>query len=267
MALFDRQIAVDIETSAGAVKIHGDSHVKFAIRNAIGDAISGDVTISNLARETMERIEEAGGKITVMAGYGEDLKQAATGDILRVEHERHGLDRLTKIAIGPVQEDPEVGISNVSRAGEAPVRDLAAQAIADLGLAEGDMTALDGLTVTDFSYAGRSRRMLEQLLRPRKIEFYEEDGAMHFSRELNRGPAARNYAVNANTGMIGTPALTDKGARVKIMLNAAIKLGDMIDLNSELISGEFKVIGLLHNADNRYDEFATEIDMARPEEA
>ena len=83
-------------------------------------------------------------------------------------------------------------------------------------------------------------------------------------------PNKMNYKkvllVNKYTGMIGIPAPTVAGCRVKILLNTSVRCGNMIDLVSERIpsiNGKYFIISIEHQGEVRGKNWYTTLDCAR----
>ena len=66
--------------------------------------------------------------------------------------------------------------------------------------------------------------------------------------------------VSKNTGMIGIPKADNNGIRVDVLLNPHLKLGQTINLKSELIpslNGPYWIYGLTHSGSLRDNEYVT----------
>ena len=61
-------------------------------------------------------------------------------------------------------------------------------------------------------------------------------------------------------GLIGSPTATETGARGKMLLNTDLRLDQLVDIRSELLSGMFRISSIVHRGDTWSGEFVTEIE-------
>ena len=103
---------------------------------------AGNVTIHNLNRDHERDIHERGRKITVAAGYGEALGLLFDGIVLRVDREREGLSRKTKIALGGQSLSADRGVTNRSYSGPVKLRQVVRDLASDLKMTTGPLDAI-----------------------------------------------------------------------------------------------------------------------------
>ena len=276
---FLRKVRVTVGDDEQAVVIE-DLYLRFRIkREATATPAEGEIDIFNLNESNETRIRERAVRVLLEAGYeGGTLETIFDGAVRRVERQRVDLDRITRIHVGGKTSRAETAVSERrsifmrTYEGTVSVRDIIRDAVEHLGLELGDMSLIpEDAVETDFRYNGSTQLMMRERLRPRGIEWYEEDGVIRFSRYRRTGDD-RTVTISERTGMIGTPAVTDDGIRVSTLLDARIRLdtrfrvessvlddaasGDAINERAgELRGGTWKVVRLEHAGDNRLGEF------------
>ena len=277
--IYDRTIRILI---GGQIEIE-NLVMHFEIKKeATGTPNEGNLTIYNLNESTETRIREINRSIQIDAGYGTNIGTIFNGDIRRVERDRTGLNRLTKVALGGHVQTLTDSIFNKSYSGQTPVRLVVRDALLTFGLLIGDLTVIpETETVEDFVWSARTSDCLDRLLLPLDIRWFESDGIVKLSKV---GTVVDNRAVvlNERTGMIGTPSATDKGIKVVSALNPAIDVGTLLQIQSDSIlaaasgdaesaraaevNGIYKTFQLVHRGDNWDGEFVSEMQASPVDE-
>ena len=219
------------------------------------------------------RIRERGRQVLLEAGYGDTIERIFDGRVRRVERQREGLDRITRIHVGgSVAVETTRSVFVRSYEGSVSVRDLVRDGVEELGLTLGpiDLVPADAVEV-DFRYNGPTRIMLTERLRPLGLEWYEDDGGVvRISRiEKTADDRPDGVVISEETGMIGTPTVTDDGLRVRSVLDARLRLDTRVRVESvvaEVSDRSWKVIDVEHAGDNRGGEYVTAVEL-RPLEA
>lgn len=233
-------------------------YIKIEIKKVIsGKPNEGSVKIYNLADSTETQIKEKGVRIRVFAGHDNRPILLHDGDIRRVERDRSGVNRITTIILGGNTIKLAQAIFNQSYAGQVSVKQIVTDAIPTFNIESSDIDQIpDNAFLNDFSFTGKTGDLLDKILNPIKVQWFENDNLISFSAEKN---ALDDVVVlNKNTGLVGSPSITDKGIKFKAVLNGRITLNNRIKIESILVNGTYKVIQLLHIGDNRDGDFVTE---------
>ena len=61
-------------------------------------------------------------------------------------------------------------------------------------------------------------------------------------------------------GLIGSPSVTETGARAKMLLNTDLHLKQLVEIKSELLSGRYTISSITHRGDTWSGEFVTDIE-------
>ena len=97
---------------------------------------------------------------------------------------------------------------------------------------------------------GDSREILNRVARNNQADWSIQDGNLIFlpkDKVLN----AEAVLLSQETGMIGSPEQTDDGLELSCLLNPALQIGGLVEVQSiiEHFNGEYKIIKLAHSGD------------------
>lgn len=275
MRQYKRNIRVIIgEDDGEAVEIEG-LFIRFEInKEADSKPNEGTIRIYNLNESTETQIRQRGVRVRLLAGYDGDFALVFDGDIRKVEKERHGVDRISVITIG----GNVFRLTNAefirSYEGAVSLKTIVSDALPSFNLAQGAVDMLpDNVFLHDFAWSGRTYDLLDRVLRPQGIQWYETDGEINFS--VN-GATQDDliYVINADTGMIGSPTIADNGLRVQTLLNPRLRITGRVRIESLVIDdaaaqndvsarageyqGIYKITKILHTGDNRAGHYFSE---------
>ena len=98
--------------------------------------------------------------------------------------------------------------------------------------------------------------------------WFEDNGKIRINRPRPAGGGAELQAdaptivLSPESGLIDRPIETDEGAEANMLLNPAVVIGCRIDLESDSLSGSWKVVALKHTGDNwRGGPFRTWVEL------
>ena len=111
--------------------------------------------------------------------------------------------------------------------------------------------------IGNFSYSGSALKQIELLAAMGQVNAYVDDGTLvvKSAGEMLRGKLTQ---MSASTGMIGIPEFTERGCRVKFLVDNKTTLGGGIQLTSELyptINGLYIIYQLAFIITNRLVPF------------
>ena len=235
----------------------------------------GTLDIFNLNPEHESRILERGRELKLEAGYSETLAIVFQGSVQQATAARVGLARRVRIKLGDhVQRKNVTGaIFSGSYGGAQPVREIARDIVAAMSTPEMELALgpLDNIpadaTVTDFYWGAQSAAAaLSALLKAVNCTWYEADGLVRINRVGRLQSDMPTLRISQETGLIGSPTRTDEGAECRMFLNPAVQVGACLVLESESLQGDWKIVGLEHNADNwqssKFETFCELRDLA-----
>lgn len=226
-------------------------------KNISGKPNEGFVSIYNLSDATENQIREKGIRIRVLAGHDNKPVLLHDGDIRRVERDRQGVDRITTIILGGNTIKLSQAFFNKSYSGQRTVRSVVEDSISSFGIEATDLDQIpDDAFLYDFSFTGKTGVLLDKILNPVGVQWFESDSFIKFS---STGQALETVVLlNKGSGLVGSASVTDKGVKFKSVLNGRITLNNRIQIESILVNGVYKVVQILHKGDNREGEFVTE---------
>ena len=257
MRLYKRALQIIVGADDGtAVTIEG-LYITFEIKKTLSSTPNeGIVRIYNLSDSTETIIKDTGTRIRVKGGYQGEYDLLFDGDIRKVERDRQQQDRITTITLGGNVFAITDAIANVSYDGPVTVLKVIQDTISSFALSTAGLELIQDSMLNDFSFTGRTADLYDQILKPIDIEWYENDGFIQFSEV---GNSTETVAVlNSSSGLIGSPSVTDDGVKAISLLNANIRPGGRVKIESELVTGIYKVSQVLYHGDNRDGDFFTE---------
>lgn len=265
LILFKRIINIVIGNGEGTALSIGTSernstYIQIEImKNLSGKPNEGIVRMFNLSDSTENQIRETGKRIRVFAGHNGSPVLIHDGDIRRVDRDpdENSLNRITSVSLGGNLVKLSQSIFNKSYSGQVSVKQIVQDAIPTFGLELSDINQIpDNEFLNDYSFTGKTSDLLDEILNPIQIQWFENDNFIKFSA---REKALESVVLlNSKTGLIGSPSITDKGAKFTSVLNGRITLNNQIKIESDLINGVYKITDILHSGDNRTGNFTTE---------
>ena len=57
---------------------------------------------------------------------------------------------------------------------------------------------------------------------------------------------APTLTISPQTGLVGAPLVTDEGAECTMFLNPQAKIGGVLGIRSETLTGSYRIVGLIH---------------------
>ena len=225
------------------------------------------INLFNLGRETAAKLSERGTEVRLSVAYrgldelGPPLNLVILGEVRTVQHEQQGTDRVTTLTLGGA--DAKLKDSQTVRNYDGLVKlpGLVQTIVAaDMRLAVGDISTLPDETLFEWAWSGKSSDALTSLLEPRDLRWFE------FKREVRFSTPAvpvieHTVQIDSAHGLVGSPSVTDKGARARVLLDPTIEVGMLARLRSEQIDGLYKIVQLLHRGDSWQGDNQTELEL------
>lgn len=267
MDLPKRRVILEIQTDDKTVKTFDGLNVNFNVSKQTNSVTpSGRIVVANLTMEDVVNITTISGtytdvkkrkKVRLYAGYDDDIGMIFEGDIT---------------SAAPITEPPDVWLQIEATNGffdnnrvvsktikeKTNVKNLAEQVAGWLKVPLQWMSKASK-TVNMFSASGSAGQFIRKLNDIGDIlAFKDEDGLVVL--DLKNPKRGTTSEVSKNTGMIGIPKADNNGIRVDVLLNPHLKLGQTINLKSELIpslNGPYWIYGLTHSGSLRDNEYVT----------
>lgn len=243
--------------------------VEFEIdRNLSSEANTGSLKIWNLGEGLRQAIGKELDTVTIEAGYIPSDGEGNFGiigkfNITDAQHDRDETDIITSIKGG--DGDKALRKATLSKTwpagtkGETVVRDLYAE-MQKHDIAWGELKGLDRLPtfVRPHSMCGTCAREMDHLGRSGKSYWSIQSGVLEIVP--GDGVIGQMLHISPESGLIGSPSVTDNGASFNVMLNPELAPGRPIFLSSPTLltsSGEgvYRLGTVKFSGDNRDGDF------------
>jgi len=233
--LFDRAIEVVVFAGGKSYTIR-DLHMTFdIIANRRSKPNQAKIGIYNLSETSRNLLEEKHQGIEFKAGYQKEPVLIFRGTTNNIVNRRAAPDWYTEIYAGDGQKEFNSAHFNKAYAAGTPVK----QILRDLTNALGLPSEIDDQTVGDvlaagLALSGRVKDCLDQVTADYGLAWSIQHGTVEIVVE-GEPPVKDSSAVvlRADTGLIGSPELTEDGVKVRSLLNPAIRPSRLIKIESQ----------------------------------
>ena len=203
---------------------------------------AGHIAIWNLTPQHEAQIYETKGTITLAAGYERYPPIIFRGTPQKIEHERSGLKRETRIEVAALNSANEIkgGFTNRNYAKPTPlksiVKDIVEQDFPPTQDGEplilGPLDVIPDEILEAWTKSSPARVALTGLLGKRGVTWYDDDGIIRFSEKNKTQPGAKIVVVSPRTGLIGAPSVLQSAEPQKDDSTAALTGEDLARLRS-----------------------------------
>jgi len=220
--------------------------VSFKIdRSLSGKANTGSISIWNLGAGLRQALGKELDTFTIEAGYLPPLGGGNVGvigkcNIRDVKHERDGADIVTNVNGGDGDKALRKAVLSktfpAGTKGETVLKELYGK-LSEHDVAQGEWKGLDRLPEfkRPHSVCSTCARELDHLGRSGKSYISIQNGVLEVVP--GDGVIGQTLYVTPESGLIGSPALTDNGVKFKVMLNPELAPGRPVYVSSPLIEG------------------------------
>lgn len=241
------------------------------VKNLRKEPNTCEVVISNLSEKSRAELQDKDLRISLQAGYDDDVSLIFTGNARDVDHVRRGTDWETKIQCGDGERGYRHGRVNESfKSGTSVsgvVRRFADQMGIDANIAAGFLSEISGKQyVAGYAARGRASRELDRVLKAYGYEWSVQDNELQI---LKPGASTTELAVELtpDTGLLGSPTLSSpekKGqkpvVKARSLLQAGIRPGRRVIVRSESVNGTFRVTKVTHTGDTAGGDFFSDLE-------
>jgi len=259
-----RVIKVGIEVD-GLLKVYSGPLAISCTGTKYANALQNEaeVKIANLDRATMDYIltetspfnlNKTHKRVTIEAGrvsYG--TSQIFIGNIVSSAPSQPPDIVLTlKCLTGNFEKGK---IVSSSQPGKAKLSSISQQVAKDLGVTL-NFQAQDK-QISNYTYSGAALKQVDQLNSMGQVTAYIDDGVL-VVKPLNLPLPNVVTIVNADTGLVGIPELTEQGIKVTFYLDGQTTLGGILRLTSKLypaVNGDYVIYKLGFNITTRDTAF------------
>lgn len=206
-------------------------------KTLLGYPARGRIEIFNLGEENIQKITQRYTSVDLYVGYAETgMSLIFRGNITNSGKNRYGpTSTFLLIVKSSTAAWEESSFSRTFVAGTPPATIIQEIVASFKGVIPGQLALSPDWqpALADVTFTGSSRRLMDQLARDYNFDWNIVEGEVLV---VARGQALQDkpiYLVTAQTGMIGSPVITELGVDFRVLLNPAIMLGRQVQIKSD----------------------------------
>lgn len=235
-------------------------HISFSVEKSESETPNtGTVTLWNLNKAQIATLEQKDCEIELMAGYGSKMAKIITGNVTYISTYSDGGDTATDIEFTENRvalRDTYISLSYSGRVSSKIILDSIANSIG-VAIAVSKSASFPYVS-NGFSFVGAAQTALNKICRICGLNWSIQNGVLQVFA-YNEAISNKAYLMNKDTGLIDVPrkiaiASADgselHGWEISYLLNGAIGINDCVAVESEALSGVFRVMKVLFNGDN-----------------
>lgn len=247
--------------------------VAFEVSKGIsGSPNKFEIKLWNLNADHRNSIGKELDKVELEAGYvppegGGNLSTIAKGFVRDVQHDRDGPDIITTVSCGDGDKAQRKSTISKTYPTGTPVKDVVSGIYDEMkkhDVDKGEWKFPDDIRTLKrpYSMCGGCVRELNTLGRSNGFYWSVQNGVMEVIPSDGHLPG--EVLINAQSGMIGSPTITDNGVKVKCLLNPAIRPNRTVKVESEVLEmnsqgDTYRVSKVDFSGDNRQGDFIASV--------
>lgn len=253
----------------GRVQTH-ELTVAFSVSKSIsGSANTASIRVWNLSEAHRNGVGKEFSEITLECGYmppegGGNVGVIFAGQVRDVRHTREGPDIVTEVSCG--DGDTAFRKATISKTYPAGTRvedvvDGLHEELAKHGVKKGEFKFPKDMPAfkRPYSMCGGCRRELDTIGRGKGFYWSVQNGVMEVIPGDGFLPGV--VVLSPETGLIGTPTITDNGIQFKALLNPAVRPNRTVEIKSKTlemggVGGLLRVSQATYAGDNRSGDFS-----------
>ena len=275
---FDRRYSLSITTASGESRIITDLRISFEItKSVLSFPNLAMIKVYNPNPDTIAALQDRFTRITLNAGYENNTRLIFTGDVRNVFESKPNVDRFIVIYAGDGERDWQNAAINRTFSSGISVNEVIREVVntfPNVGI--GDLSGIpeNAQTVRGQTLSGSSKDVLEMFARQYNFDWSIQDNEIVINPVDATLPGRESILVSAQTGMLGTPTVTEIGADVKTFLNpellpnrlftisssnAEVQLANLFfrDVPRTSAEGNYKVIEVVFRGDSREGDWVS----------
>lgn len=266
--LFNRRITLTVGPKGEDGLFITELRIKFRVeQSSEANANKARIEVYNLSKSSRQLVEKPGNYLILNAGYGASPGRVFEGDIPPggVLTQKAGPDFVTVFEAGDGLKQLQSAQVNQSFKPGINIRDVFETVADTFGLGKGAREGVqDEFLSNGLAVAGDSKAIMSQLTAKMGLVWNVQDGVLHIHPVGGARPG-KALLISAKTGLIETPRRGDKQIEIKSLLQAQIRPGVLISLDSDFLKGELIVDKVIHEGDNYEKSFYSTIEVNQKE--
>lgn len=237
-------------------------HISFAFQKSdLETQNTGKVTIWNLNKEHLAVINEKDCALSLKAGYGNVMPLIFTGIISFAQTTADGADRKTEIDVVDNLVEIRDTYVSVSYNGTVNWKTIFDDAASQMGVAVSYSYNAEFADIANgFSFVGQARDIMTKGCDCCGLVWSLQNGVMQVKKP-NDVMSKEVFLLSPDTGLLGIPSQVvvtqseatgenELGWDVEYFLNGAIHIDDYVKVESETVTGYFRVYSIDMQGDN-----------------
>lgn len=196
------------------------------------------IKIWNLNPDNEARIKNEYDEVLLNAGYEDAMRLVFRGNIKHVYRYREGNDFITEIEAADGDRDFKGATMNVTMAAGASNQQVIERAVGSFSTTkQGYVDVPEKTRVRGKVISGNTRDVLDDVARDSGANWSIQDGQLTIVPGDKMLPNTA-IVIRADTGMLSSPEVNDKGVEVKCLLNPQIVINSAIKLDNDSIKAK-----------------------------
>jgi hypothetical protein len=222
------------------------------------------IEIYNLSQTTASRLINGElTRIVLQAGYEENNAVIFDGNLISTKQIRNGADTVLAIEAGDGDKAYSFALLNETVGAGYDSKELANKAVAPMKQNGVKGATADDVT-NDTKYPrgrvlfGAARKYARNVARTTDCQWSVQDGQVVFCKRTATLAGREAFLLRRDTGLVGAPTVDKDGVTVKCCLNPLLRIYDPLKIESEFVTGAYKILTVKHSGDTHGNEWATE---------
>lgn len=220
---FDRRYLLTITTLDGVTKVISGLRIQFQItKSLLSFPNLAEIRLFNANADTLSKLQQKYTKISLSAGYGNDIKVVFIGQVRNVFQSRAGTEKVLTIYSGDGQRDWQNSTFNGTFSENVSIKTVINEILKTFkGLGVGNIDGIPDVIdkLLGQSLSGSSQKLMDGYADEYGFSWSIQDGEIVVINDEQVLTDTEAVLITTATGMIGSPTLTFIGADVTTLLN------------------------------------------------
>lgn len=274
MDFWDRQYRLTAGPPGGTGFMVGDAlpmalHISFTVEKAdVQSPNTAKIALWNLSPEHIEILSMKDCAVELRAGYGSMTPLAFAGAVTNIVTEKDGADVKTEFEAVDGRVALRDTYVTLSYLGPVSARTVLQDAAAQMGVPVAFSEKASFITLPSYSFVGQAKDTLSKMCATNRLNWTLQNGIVQIGA-VNEPVNTRVYVLSPDSGLIDIPKRLTQGEKnvgnavensgvnaaqqgweVVYLLNGAIGVNDYVRVESQKVTGNFRVRKIKMEGDN-----------------
>lgn len=244
-------------------------HIQFSVEKAdVSSPNTAKISLWNLSPAHKAALEEKDCIVTLNAGYEDSVPMVLTGTVTNVVTEDDGADQKTTIDVLDGRKELRDSYVTFEYLQTTDSKLILQDAAGQMGLPITFSQGASFKPLESYSYVGLAKNVMDKVCASNGLTWTIQNGVIQVTK-ANEPISTIAHLISSKTGLIGSPKkLTQSeknsgnaeenssknkaqaGWEIRYLLNAAIGVNDLVQLESKTANGIFRVESVKLEGDN-----------------